>query len=207
MDDYIIEVQDIERELERKIVTALRFLFSMNKRFRYSSDPKETKVVIGVDYPEGDTPLKIPHICVGGITYSFNMESSLYQNYAKDIWRNGVKVGEARATQIPFTYQVSCYGERNLSRDLANAALSNLTFIGITVFNSLGTRTLRADKGNTTPYAQFPNVFVTPVSCSSIMDWCGEVVAIDETQLNILKKIEVNFDKEIGGALYGTDRL
>lgn len=202
MDDYLIEVQDIERELERKIVTGLRFLFSLNKRFTYSNDPKQTKVVIGVDYPEGDAPLKIPHICVGGITYSFDMESSLYQNYAEDIWRNGVKVGEARAAQIPFTYQVSCYGERNLSRDLANATLSNLTFVGREIFtNRLQIRTLRADKGNTTPYSQFPNVFVTPVSCGSIYGWCGSVVAMDETKLNILKKIEVNFDKEIGGAL------
>lgn len=198
LNDYIIDVEDIERSIERKIVTALRFMFSLNKRFKYIlGDKKSSKVVIGVDYPEGDAPLKIPHICVGGITYSFDMEASLYQNYIKDVMRDDIKIGEVRGNQLPFNCQVSCYGERNLSRDLANASLNNLTFVGREIMDTLDLRIMRADKGNTTPYSQFPNIFVTNVSITGIVTWCGTVSVIDTDKLNILQKIKIDVDKTL----------
>lgn len=203
MEDFIIDVMDIEKSIERKIVTALRFLFSLNKRFRYNlEDKRQSKVVIGVDYPEGDAPLKIPHICVGGITYSFDMEATLYQNYMEDVIKDGIKIGERRGNQVPFSCQVSCYGERNLSRDLANAALSNLTFVGRDIMGMVDLRIMRADKGNTTPYSQFPNIFVTSVSVTGIIGWIGTVSVIDTDKLNILQKIKIDVDKNLynGGA-------
>lgn len=203
MNDFIIEVEDIERSIERKIVIALRFLFSLSKRFKFDSDKRLSRVVIGVDYPKGDAPLKIPHICVGGITYSFDMEASLYQNYMKDIIKDNIKIGEVRGNQIPFSCQISCYGERNLSRDLANAALSNVTFVGRNIMDMLDIRIMRADKGNTTPYSQFPNIFVTSVSLSGIVCWSGSVSVIDVDKLELLQKIKIDVDKNLynGGAL------
>ena len=203
MNDFIIEVEDIERSIERKIVIALRFLFSLSKRFKFDSDKRLSRVVIGVDYPKGDAPLKIPHICVGGITYSFDMEASLYQNYMKDIIKDNIKIGEVRGNQIPFSCQISCYGERNLSRDLANAALSNITFVGRNIMDMLDIRIMRADKGNTTPYSQFPNIFVTSVSFSGIVCWSGSVSVIDVDKLELLQKIKIDVDKNLynGGAL------
>lgn len=198
MEDYIIEVNDIERTIERSIVTALRFLFSLNRRFKYNPDDRRSsRVVIGVDYPEGDAPLKIPHICVGGITYSFDMESTLYQNYMKDVVSDGLKVGEVRGNQIPFNCQISCYGERNLSRDLANAALNNVTFVGREITDRLNLRIMRADKGNTTPYSQFPNIFVTSVSVTGYVAWTGTVSVIDKDKLNILQRIKIDVDKNL----------
>lgn len=196
MDDYLIDVMDIERVIERKITTALRFLFTMHPRFRYDDEALKTRVIIGPDYPENDKPLAMSQICVGGITYVFDMEMSLGQNYLGPQYENGIKVGDKYATVIPFSYQLSCYGERNASRDLANAALNNATFVGRDIFNKLGIRTMKAEKGHTSPSKQFPKLFTTTVSCSSVMEWVGIIKAFDPTQLNLLEKIQANILKQ-----------
>lgn len=193
---FNIAAVDIEREIERKIVLALRFLFSLHNRFTYDDDMRRTRVVIGIDYPENESPLKLAQLCVGGITYSFNMEASLAQNYLGAKYDdNGVKIGDNFACVIPFSYQITCYGERNASRDLANATVNNVTFVGRQIFNHLGIRTLNAEKGQTTPSSEFPKLFVTPVSCSSAVEWVGTIKAFDASKLNLLEKIKLNMDK------------
>lgn len=191
-EDYLIDVMDIEKTIEQKIVIPLRYLFSLAKRFKYDEDQNKTRVMIGVDYPRTDIPLKVPQICVGGITYSFDMEHTLYKNYMEDIVNeDGIHIGERQINQLPFTVQLNCYGERNVSRDLANAALSNITFIGRELFHKVGVRIMRADKGNTTPYAQFPKYFTTVVSCNGVMGWTGVNKALDVSKLNILRDIQI----------------
>ena len=197
MVDYQINVMDIEREIERKIVTAMRFLFTMHPRFHYDDEHRKSRVVIGIDYPENEAPLQMSQLCIGGITYTFDMGTSLGNNYLGPFYgENGVKIGDQFANIVPFSYQISCYGERNASRDLANAVVSNVTFVGRDVFEQLGVRTLRAEKGHTAPTKQFPKVFNTTVSVSSVLEWKGIIKAFDPAQLNILQKIQANILKQ-----------
>ena len=194
--DTIIDVMDIEREIERRIVTSLRFLFELDKRFTYDDNAAKTKVCITTDYVENEAPLKLPQVVLSGITYSFDMGTSFFNNYAAPLFNdNGVNIGHKYINVIPFSYQLGCYGENYTSRDLANATLNYVTFAGIPAFKALNIRTLRADKGNTTPTAQFPKVFHTSVSVSGSFEWKGEVTTIDETKLNILKSINFNIKK------------
>lgn len=194
--DTIMDVMDIEREIEKRIVHSLRFLFGLDKRFLYDDDIKKTKMCITTDYTENEGPLKLPQVVVSGITYSFDMGTSYFNNYARPLFsESGVNIGHRYINVIPFSYQLGCYGENYTSRDLANAALNYVTFAGIPAFKALNIRTLRAEKGNTTPTAQFPKVFHTPVNISSSFEWRGEVTAIDETKLNILKSINLNIKK------------
>ena len=195
IDNTIIDTMDIEREIEKNIITALRFLFSANKRFRYDEKDSKTRVCLTTDYVETEAPLKLPHIVLSGITYSFDMGTSFFNNYSSPIFKDGVNVGHKYINIIPFSYQLSCYGENYVSRDLANAVLNYVTFAGIPAFRALNIRTLRADKGNTTPTSQFPKVFHTAVSVSGSFEWQGEVTAIDETKLNILKSINLKIKK------------
>ena len=194
--DTVMDVMDIEREIERRIIQSLRFLFSLDKRFIYDDDEKKTKVCLTTDYTENEAPLKLPHIVVSGITYSFDMGTSYFNNYSQPLFNdNGVNIGKRYINVIPFSYQLGCYGENYTSRDLANATLNYVTFAGIPAFKALNIRTLRAEKGNTTPTAQFPKVFHTSVNISGSFEWKGEVTAIDETKLSILKSINLNIKK------------
>lgn len=191
--DFKIDVVDIEREIERKIVTILRFLFSADKDFRYSEDNMETRISIGTDYPNEETPIQIPHLIISGITYSFDMGNSLFQNYANPVFNeDGVNVGHRYINTIPFSYQLNCYGENYESRNLANRVLNYITFVGKPAFNSLNVRTLRAEKGNTTPSSQFPKKFHTAIIASGVYEWAGVVQALDESKLHLLKSITFN---------------
>lgn len=196
MNSFMITATDIEREVEKKIVLAQRFLFTMSDRFKYDMDDRKSRVVIGIDYPENDAPLKISQICISGITYTFEMESGFRQNLVGPIYDDsGVHIGDKFAVIVPFNYQMTCYGEKHASRDLANEALNNATFVGKQIFNSLGIRTIRAHKGHTSPSAQFPKLFSTTVSCESVLEWVGLSKVIDVNQLNILEKIKANINK------------
>ena len=125
------------------------------------------------------------------------MGTSLGNNYQGAVYNDdGVKVGDRFSNIIPFSYQLSCYGERNASRDLANGALSNVTFVGRDLLEKLGIRTLRAEKGHTSPMKQYPKVFNTPVSVSSMLQWTGVVQALATSQLDILQKIQANISKQ-----------
>jgi hypothetical protein len=191
--DFKIDVVDIEREIEKKIITILRFLFNADKDFRYSDDDKETRLCIGTDYPNNETPMEIPHLIISGITYSFDMGNSIFQNYANPVFNDdGVNVGHRYLNTIPFSYQVNCYGENYESRNLANRALNYITFVGKSAFNALNVKTLRAEKGNTTPSSQFPKKFHTALIVSGVYEWSGAIRALDESKLNLLKSITLN---------------
>ena len=191
--DFKIDVVDIEREIEKKIVTILRFLFGADRDFRYSDSEKETRLCIGTDYPSEETPMMIPHLIISGITYSFDMGNTIFQNYANPVFnKKGVNVGHRYINTIPFSYQLNCYGENYESRNLANRTLNYITFVGKPAFNALNVRTLRADKGNTTPSSQFPKKFHTALTVSGIYEWAGVVQALDENKLHLLKSITLN---------------
>lgn len=193
--DTLIEVLDIEREIEKHIVAILRFLFSFDKDFTYSDDDFATKLCIGTDYPSNKAPMMIPHIVISGITYSFDMGNFLFQNYSNPVFnQSGVNVGHRYLNTIPFSYQVNCYGENYESRNLANRALNYITFVGAPAFNKLDIRTLRAEKGNTTPSSQFPKKFHTALSVNGIFEWQGTVKALDEDKLHLLESINLNID-------------
>ena len=191
--DLKIDVVDIEREIEKKIVTILRFLFSVDKDFKYSDDDAQTRICIGTDYPMGENPMQIPHLIISGITYSFDMGNTIFQNYANPVFnQQGVNVGHRYINTIPFSYQLNCYGENYESRNLANRTLNYVTFVGKEALNSLNVRTLRADKGNTTPSSQFPKKFHTALSVNGIYEWTGTIQALDESKLHLLKSITLN---------------
>lgn len=191
--DFKIDVVDIEREIEKKIITILRFLFSVDKDFRYSDNERDTRLCIGTDYPSEEAPMRIPHLIISGITYSFDMGNSIFQNYANPIFNDlGVNIGQRYLNTIPFSYQVNCYGENYESRNLANRTLNYVTFVGKSAFKALNVTTLRAEKGNTTPSSQFPKKFHTALIVSGVYEWSGIVKALDESKLHLLKSITVN---------------
>lgn len=198
--NYKITDEDIERYIERQLVVALRVLFTLDDKYNYSKDDANSEFTITADFPSRDAPGKEAGIVVTGISYTFNLQSTLNQNFSEEIFEKNsddvsILVGERYRAAIPFNCTVMCEGEMNYVKDLSNKATNILAFTGKKVIEKLGITLYNISKGSCQPKTQYPSkIFQVPISVSGYVTWVGTYKCLDPDKMeNLLKEIKFTF--------------
>jgi len=179
---------DIEQQIEARYVKAFKAIFEKDDTFVYNEDDKLTKLIITPEFPEKDATLKTPHLVVTNITYNFNCETSFYSNYYMDIFDDeGRQIGKRYLNIIPYSLGLVCLSEYFVSKDLANRALSYLTFTAKELFDSIYIKVGSVSKNPTSPHRQYPeHIFETTLSVQGNLEWEGNKIR-DLELLNMIK--------------------
>lgn len=171
---------DLEYNLEKNYILALRSTLMEDEDFTYNSDLTESKVDITTDYPEKEMEFKIPQIVVTGVSYSIS-DTSLSNNrmnaIIKEVEGEQVNVGERYVTIVPYSISLICFASNTgLSKDLANKLVNLIKFEASEFFNyKLNLNIHSINKSPTSMYNSKPNqTFMTTVSISGNIHWVGE---------------------------------
>jgi hypothetical protein len=190
---------DIEYALEEKFVTALQGVFAFDDKFIYNEDDIQTKIIITPDYPEDNTPIKVPHLIVTGISYEFNLDTSMFRNFAGNVFGdNGIQTGNKYANIIPYSVTLICLAQLFESKDLANKVINYISFEASEAFDYVGLNITRTIKGQSSPQTQFPEkIFQTPVTVTGNLHWTGTKTVDMLNISNVLQKIKSNIENYI----------
>lgn len=211
--NYSINDQDIERFIERQVVVTLRTMFTLDDRFEYNQTDKESDFSITADFPHKEIPDQETSITVTGINYTFNLQSTIGQNAAEDVYMKSEKTGKQVLVGtnyrcfIPFNLTILCDGEEYMAKDLANQVVNIFAITGKKIVEKLGLTIYNINKGSCQLKSQTPSkIFEVPVSLSGAITWCGIYRAenVDEIE-NILNGVLIKFNIEQG--LIIDDRL
>ena len=201
--DYKITDEDVERFIERQLIVTLRTMFTLDEKYNYSTDDSKSEFTITTDFPMRDIPEKETGIAVTGISYTFNLQTTLGQNFSEEIFAKDSKdrsvlVGERYRMVVPFNCTVICQGEANYIKDLANKVANILCFTGKKIIEILGITIYNISKGSCQPKTQTPaKVFQIPINVSGCVTWEGSHRYIDPDKMNnLLKEIQINFIME-----------
>lgn len=178
MNDVSSGMLDIERHLETSFIQTLREVFREIEGYEYSDKDDETRIVISSTYPQNESENKIPHIIVGGVSYSGNV-SSLFNNYYNDIIKSGVKRGRKYMTRIPFSINVSVISPSSSeSKDLSNLVFNLFFFrlkdLMLDVFQ-LDIKGVQKSPGGEISKMVPRDVFSQSISVSGDMGWRGSI--------------------------------
>jgi hypothetical protein len=164
---------NMEYEIEKRSITALRAVFEIDDTFRYNKVEEQTQLLINSEYPEKNTAIKVPRLIITGITLSVNCVNTLGGNFYRDILVDG-KMGQEYANIIPYTANLICLATLYESKDLANKTLNYISFEYNEVFDAVGLKIINVTKGATVPQNQYPEkIFETPVMVQGQIDWTG----------------------------------
>lgn len=186
---------DIEREIEARYIKGLRRVFEFEDDFRYNKNESETGVIISSEFPAKDCSFKIPHMVVSGISYQSDLQNTLNHNFHSDIRHNGiVNYAQESVHMLPYSLNIVCLGEYDVSRNLANRLAYLINFRAFHYLSEqLGLRIRNTSKGQFSPKEQYPEkVFQTPFGIQGMM-----VLSVVETPFNYLENNQsVPIDKK-----------
>lgn len=183
---------DIEYEIEKKYMTALRAIFEIDTKFRYNEDDTLTKVIITPEYPMKGSSFKTPHIVATNVSYSFNLQNTMFNNYCSDIIaETGEKIGESILNIVPYSVSLVCLSEYFVSKDLANSVVNWMSAGASEVFKFLGLNIQNVSKSATSAQHQYPeHIFETVVGVQGYVEWQCQKFD-DQTVLHLLEKIKI----------------
>ena len=185
---------DIEKELERKVISALRSMFFINQKFKYNNEDSATRLIISPEYPNKTAADKTPHLIMSDISFSYNCSNSLGQNLYQDLYDPVTKKisGKTYANVIPFSFNLVCLAERYLSRDLANFVVNYLGIAFKDIMYSIGVNIMNISKSPTRATKQYSEkIFETDVSIQGHLEWVANIMYDDMTKEAILDQINV----------------
>jgi hypothetical protein len=178
---------NIEYELEKRFVLALRAIFEIDDTFVYNDDEETTKLLIASEYPQQGTEIKIPRIIVTNISFGFNSLNSINNNFYREVFVNG-KYGQEFLNIIPYNVNLMCLAPLFDSKDLANKVLNYISFEASEVFDAVQLNVMNVAKGVTVPQSQYPEkIFETPIAVQGKVDWKGVKIPNTDYEKQIAK--------------------
>lgn len=175
---------DLEYQLEKKIITGLRSVFMAKEEFTFSPNMDETKVVITSAYPDKDCDFKVPQIVFTDASYSIG-ETSLCGNYESDIIKeksDGVVIGKRFVTTVPYNVNIMCLATKlGIAKDLANRVVNIIKFEGYELFNNYMALNINSvTKNGSGEYRTATNnantIFQSSINISGIINWSGYTI-------------------------------
>jgi hypothetical protein len=193
-------VIDVEAKLEDLFMAAFRAQFEHNQIFTYSDNPKVSKLTITLEYPENaEAPQSKPHILINNITYSMNLDNSMFRNYYQDKFdAQNFNNSAEYAALIPYSITITAIGtSKSISKDLANTLINYMSLTYRKMFDGIGLNIMSINKSSTMGSARYPEkVFETPIQIIGRLEWTGIISTINKTEEHMLES--VNIDWEIG---------
>lgn len=187
-----LNMVNIEAEIEQRFINAFRQIFEKDDVFVYNEDDTLTNLIISLEYPQTEAPFKTSQLILTDISYNFNKSTAMFNNYCEDIYDKNILIGHRAINIIPYTLTLICLGERFNSKDLANKALSYITFVYENLFLALRLNIRNVSKAPTRARQHLPEkIFETSISVEGYLDWTGVTLANDLHQLNVLKKVKI----------------
>lgn len=192
-----IEAVDIEAKLEDLYMETFRAIYKNHPKYTYSDNKKNTKIMITSEYPtKNELPMKIPQILIHNISYSINLDNTIFRNYldCESIDKPYID-SFTEATIIPYSLAISAISGKSTSKNIANEIVSYLSFVYKKVFDQLNLQISNLSKGPTQAISKYPQeIFETVIQISGTTQWSGNIKTIDKTKEQVLKRIDINIE-------------
>ncbi len=200
--NYTIQDEDIEKFVERGLITSIRYMLYLDEKFKWDFDSRNRDIDVVTEFPNREVPLKENVVIVTGLNWNGNNMSSLNQDIAEPIITDeGVHIGDKYRTVINFGCTILCEAEGMRSKDIGNKVANILMFTGKEVLAKNGITIYNINKGATGPKTQNPTkVFQTAISVSGSITWVGVFKYKDVNDMDLLKKIAINVIIEDDGS-------
>lgn len=188
-------IVDIEASIEDIFMAALRAQFIHDPNFTYSKDVRNGKLEITLEYPERfDAPLSKPHILISNISYSMNLDLSMFRNFFQDKFdKDNFNDKSMKANIIPYSLSITAIGGKSTSKNLANRIVN---YIGITyqkMYDDLGLNIMSVNKSPTTSATRYPEkVFETSIQIQGRLAWTGIISCINKAEEYVLSAVNVD---------------
>ena len=147
-------------------------------------------MLITSSYPEKNFRFQIPHIYIHSIDYE-TTETSLAQNYFRDIIVDNRIIGKEYLTYINYNVQLVCIASKSgITKDLGGRLFNHVSFGASELFDEVGLGILRVrNVGGGDVQKMFPEAsFSKSIGLSGTLTWTGQKVDLD---VDILKRLKL----------------